>query len=103
MRKVLFGVALALAAVAGCSKSETNQAASSRAEEDALPKMTIDEVEQAVTAKQAVAVDCNGDSTRKKHGVVPGAILIADHETFVEKDLPVAKETKLVFYCASPS
>jgi hypothetical protein len=102
MRKVLFGVALALAAVTGCSKS-SSEATSSRSEEDALPKMTLDEVEQAVTAKQAVAVDCNGDSTRKKHGVVPGAILLADHESFAEKDLPVAKETKLVFYCASPS
>ena len=62
----------------------------------------VDEVEQAVNAKQAQAVDCNGERTRKKLGVVPGAILISDEELYPASELPADKTTKLVFYCADP-
>ena len=70
--------------------------------EDKLAAMTLDEVERALAANQVTAVDCNGDATRKKLGVVPGAILITDDESYAASELPADKATKLVFYCADP-
>jgi hypothetical protein len=103
MRHLMFAAALALAAIAGCSKSEpSGGAAGAASAEDSLQKMTVDEVDQAVAAKQVVAVDCNPESTRKRMGVVPGAILITDDASFAASELPADKTTKLVFYCANP-
>jgi len=100
MRKLLLSVALATAAVSGCSKSE--EAAAGKKAEDNLASMTVDQVEAAVTAKKAIAVDCNTDKTRQKMGIVPGAILVDDTETYPVSLLPAEKSTQLVFYCANP-
>jgi hypothetical protein len=99
MRQLLFAVAISLAALAGCSKSDKSDSAEVGAD---LPKMTVDEVDAAITAKQAQAVDCNHENTRKKSGVVPGAILVTDDENYAASELPADKTTKLVFYCANP-
>ena len=99
MRTLLFATALSLAAIAGCSKTDSAGAADKAKD---VPSMTVDEVDQAIAAKQAVAVDCNTDKTRKRNGVVPGAILISDDESFAASELPADKSTKLVFYCANP-
>src|SRR5690606_38217073 len=59
------------------------------------------EVDQALAADECVPVDANGDRTRKKLGVVPGAVLLTDSETFSIKELPTDKARPLVFYCAN--
>jgi len=100
MRNLLFGAALALAALTGCTK--TDKADPADKADVTFPKMTIDQVEQAIAAKQVTPVDCNGDRTRKKLGIVPGAIAVSDEETFAASELPADKATKLVFYCADP-
>jgi len=99
MRRIVFSLLLGLAAI-GCSKSEDAAKATST---DDLPTVTVDEVEQGLAADALTAVDCNGDGTRKKLGVVPGAILVADEEAFPASDLPADKSRKLVFYCSGPS
>jgi hypothetical protein len=99
MRNLVLGAVLALASISGCAKDKTESAA--KAEEN-FPTMTVAEVDQAIQAKQAVAVDCNGDRTRKKNGVLPGAIVVSDEETYPASELPADKTTKLVFYCADP-
>ena len=103
--RFLLAAALSLAATAACTKSdpkaEPAPAAGASAEEQ-LPSMTVAELDQALTAKQAVPVDCNGDKTRKKMGVIPGAVLVTDDEKFAASELPADKSTKLVFYCAGP-
>ena len=97
MRTLLFSACIALASI-GCSdKKSDDQAAHSD-----LPEMTVDEVAAGLDAKQLTAVDCNSDKTRKKHGVLPGAILIEDEETFPASVLPTDKATKLLFYCGGP-
>jgi len=103
MRTFLFAAALSITAVAGCSKPEkaVSAPAADKAETK-LPSMTLDEVDHALAANEAKAVDCNGDATRKKMGVVPGAILVTDDESFAATELPPDKTTKLVFYCADP-
>ena len=102
MRNVLLAATLSLASIAGCAKSDKAEPAKTEKAEDTLPSMTVDEVDSALAAKQATAVDCNGDKTRKKLGVVPGAILVSDEETFAAGELPADKSAKLVFYCANP-
>jgi hypothetical protein len=103
MRKVLFSAALSLAAFAGCSKSDKPPATSEAEAEANLPAMTVDEVDRAIAAKEAQAVDCNSDLARKRAGVVPGAILVSDHKEFAASELPADKNVKLVFYCANTS
>ena len=49
--------------------------------------MSVDDLATALAAKQAQPIDCNGDKTRKKMGIVPGAILISDEDTFAASEL----------------
>lgn len=102
MRSLWFVALLAFAALGGCQKDKgTGGTTGSAAAEPQLPVMTPDEVEKALAAKEVVAVDCNGDRTRKKYGVLPGAILTSE-EDFPASELPADTSTKLVFYCADP-
>src|SRR5688500_2991120 len=100
MRKMLFAAVIALAPLAGCSKAE--KADDKAAAEPKLPEMTVVQVAADLDAKKVTPVDCNSDKVRKKHGIIPGAILIDDEETFTESALPTDKTAKLVFYCGGP-
>jgi hypothetical protein len=100
MRTLLFSVVIALASF-GCGKSEKSKDDKVEAKHE-LPDMTVDEVAAGLDAKQLTAVDCNSDKTRKKHGVLPGAILVEDEESYPASVLPADKATKLVFYCSGP-
>lgn len=103
MRNFLLAAALSITAVAGCSKPDKAVSAPAADKtEDKLPSMTIDEVDRALAANEAKAVDCNGEATRKKMGIVPSAILVTDDESYAASELPADKTTKLVFYCADP-
>jgi len=100
MRKIL--LALSLAASIGCSKSDTAEAGPNETKKEEIPAMTVDEVDRAVAAKEVQAFDCNHDQLRKKLGVVPGAILISETDSYPASVLPANKAAKLVFYCADP-
>jgi hypothetical protein len=101
MRNLLLATALSITAVAGCSKPDKAPSAPAADKaETKLSSMTIDEVDHALAANEAKPVDCNGDSLRKKLGVVPGAILVTDDDSYAASELPADKATKLVFYCA---
>jgi hypothetical protein len=108
MRKALFAVLLSSAALACKSDSTSaapagNHAVPADKAEAQLPALTVDEVDTQLAAHQIVAVDVNGDGTRKKMGVVPGAVLLSDDEDFKPSELPADKSTKLVFYCKNES
>jgi len=46
--------------------------------------------------------DANPPSTRAREGVIPGAHLLASANDYeVARELPPAKDAKLVFYCAN--
>lgn len=52
--------------------------------------------------EKLVVYDVNGEKTRKEDGVIPGAKLLSSPNKFdVAKELPAAKDSKLVFYCAN--
>ena len=99
MRTLLFGLALSLAAVAGCNSDKT---AAAKTAKDEVPALSMDDVQKGIEAKTLTAVDCNGDRTRKKMGTLPGAIVVTDEETFAATELPADKGAKLVFYCMDP-
>jgi hypothetical protein len=96
---MLFAAALAFAGIAGCAQSEADKTAKS---ESKVPHVTVDDLDKMLAAKEATPVDCNGDRTRKREGIVPGAIVISDEATFAATELPADKTAKLVFYCANP-
>ena len=64
-------------------------------------KATVAEVASWTKAKKATPVDANGQSTRSSQGVIPGAVLLTSSSQYDVKELPTAKDTKLVFYCAN--
>ncbi|CAN5913783.1 hypothetical protein BH11MYX3_BH11MYX3_17200 [soil metagenome] len=99
MRTWLFFAVVALAGV-GCTE-RTNKGSHAEVKQD-LPEISIADVAAGLDAKQLTVVDCNGDDTRAKHGVLPGAILVDDAETFTASALPSDKTAKLVFYCGGP-
>jgi hypothetical protein len=99
MRKFLISAVLGIAAVSGCSRDKPPAGEVST---ENLPTITVEEVDQGIAANQVTAIDCNGDKTRQKHGIVPGAVLITDEETFAPSDLPADKTRKLAFYCSGP-
>lgn len=69
--------------------------------EEKVPEVSVDEVDAALAKSEWQAVDANGDATRKKMGIVPGAVLLTDSETFAPSELPADKSKGLVFYCAN--
>lgn len=97
MRTILLAAVLALGVGAGCSKSDKTEAAAKAK----APTISVDEVDQKLASGQCVPVDANGEGTRKKMGIVPGAVLLTDSETFNLSELPADKSKELVFYCAN--
>lgn len=87
-----------LAVGGGCSKPADRGAAAERA---AVATVSVDELDQMLARNDCQAVDANGDATRKKMGVIPGAVLLSDMDAVGE--LPADKSRSLVFYCANPS
>src|SRR4051812_37933751 len=89
MRKMLLAACLVIGTSA-CTK-----------EPRPLPDVTVGDAAKAITSGQAQAVDANGPSTRQRMGVVPGAVLLSDSESFAISELPADKDKPLVFYCAN--
>jgi len=55
----------------------------------------------AATGARPTIVDANGADFRTHEGIIPGAVLLSSYKAYdVAKELPPAKNTPLVFYCA---
>lgn len=67
-----------------------------------IKKVTVAEVVQLQKDNKAKVFDANGEKTRAKYGYVPGAVLLTSSSKYdVTKELPTAKDSSLVFYCAN--
>ena len=101
MRTLLFLCALGLAASGGCARTADDDKAAVAAVE--VPTITVDQLDTMLARSECVPVDANGERTRQKMGVIPGAVLLTDSETFTPAELPADKSKTLVFYCANTS
>jgi len=101
MRTVLFVSLLGLSAITGCAKKSDDKVAAKAAAE--VPTISVEQLDTMLAKSECVPVDANGDRTRQKMGVIPGAVLLTDSETFTPAELPADKSKTLVFYCANQS
>lgn len=100
-RKLLgcvFALSLAVPSLAlACDADKKEQAAA-----PTVKSLTITEVASLQKEKKATVLDANQDQFRKQNGVIPGAVLLTSFNKYdVAKELPAAKGSKLVFYCAN--
>jgi rhodanese-related sulfurtransferase len=80
-----------------CEKHQEQNAA-----KPTVKKVTVAELNSLQKEKKVSPVDANGAQTRAKMGVIPGAILLTSSSQYdAAKELPKAKDQKLVFYCAN--
>ncbi|HPH70587.1 MAG TPA: rhodanese-like domain-containing protein [Kofleriaceae bacterium] len=93
---------VALLATAGASSSvgckKENAAPAAKAEAP-LTSMSVTDLEASIARGDCIPVDANSDATRKRMGLVPGAVKLSDSETFAASELPADKSKSLVFYC----
>lgn len=67
-----------------------------------VKNVTVSELAELNKASKAVVLDANGKETREQLGVIPNAKLLSNAVKYdVAKELPAAKDSKLVFYCAN--
>jgi rhodanese-related sulfurtransferase len=80
--------------VVGCSKEPA-------AERAQVATVSVAQLDRMLADHACQAVDANGDLTRKKLGVIPGAVLLTDYDGYAMTELPADKGKPLVFYCAN--
>ncbi len=57
---------------------------------------------QGATARPVTVLDANQDDFRAREGIIPGAVLLSSSSKYdVARELPLAKDIRLVFYCAN--
>ena len=96
----MFVSVLGLTAVTGCAK-KTDDTAEHEVAAALVPTVTVDQLDTMLARSECVPVDANGERTRQRMGVIPGAVLLSDSDTFTPAELPADKGKTLVFYCAN--
>ncbi|TMQ02850.1 MAG: rhodanese-like domain-containing protein, partial [Deltaproteobacteria bacterium] len=61
--------------------------------------VSVDQLAAMLDHHDCVPVDANGDVTRRRMGVIPGAVLLRDMDAVDQ--LPADRTRSLVFYCAN--
>ncbi|MBP9086978.1 MAG: rhodanese-like domain-containing protein [Kofleriaceae bacterium] len=87
---------LAAGAIGGCKKPNAAPAAKAEAP---LTSVSVSDLEASLARGECVPVDANSDATRKRMGIIPGAVKLSDSDTFATSELPADKAKHLVFYC----
>ncbi|MBC7976549.1 MAG: rhodanese-like domain-containing protein [Myxococcales bacterium] len=83
----------------GCAKHSEDLAGDRAAPVSTVSTVSVDQLDQLLAAHTSRAVDANTELTRRKMGVIPGAVLLRDFESI--DNLPADKAQGLVFYCAN--
>ena len=100
MKRIALSLALSLCVPALALACEKDEAHNAKA--DTVKKVTVTELAALQKANQVQVFDANGPDTRAKYGVIPGAILLTSVAKFDPmKEMPVKKDSKVVFYCAN--
>jgi rhodanese-related sulfurtransferase len=90
---------LAFAATAGCAKHHDDLADDRPVRAPDVAAVSVDQLDRLLAAHACQAVDANGNLTRQKMGIIPGAVLLRDVDSI--DNLPADKSVGLVFYCAN--
>jgi len=72
--------------------------------DDAFKMINVEDLAKLMAdqPKTLAIYDANPGSTREREGIIAGAHLLSSSGSYdVAKELPAAKDTKLVFYCAN--
>lgn len=93
------GAWLGLGVAAGCSRRADAPEHRSAARVSPVSPVSVDELDRLLASHQCLAVDANGDATRRQMGVIPGAVLLRDPDAVDQ--LPADRATGLVFYCTN--
>lgn len=102
LRSMMFVAGVAFAAGA-CKSNETPRPSEAElaAATAKVGTVSVDQVATLLETGGCQPLDANGAPTRKREGVIPGAILLTNHRTYAMSELPADKSKKLVFYCAN--
>lgn len=74
-----------------------------RADTTGLNTLTLEQFTGLRQAGAELAVfDANGQDTREKYGVIPGAKLLSSYRDYGASELPANRSQRIVFYCHSP-
>ena len=95
----VLGSIFGLIALSGCAKKSDDKTRTAAE----VPTITVEQLDTMLARSECVPVDANGERTRQKMGVIPGAVLLTDSDTFTPAELPADKGKTLVFYCANTS
>ena len=102
LRSLMFAAGVVLAAGA-CKTNETPRPSAEQLAAAAakVGVVSVDEVAALLAAGACQLLDVNGVPTRQREGVIPGAALLTNHQTYALSELPADKSRTLVFYCAN--
>ena len=74
-----------------------------RLADHALGEVDVEHLASLIDDGSCAVFDANTEGTRKKQGLIPTAAALSHYSKYELSELPAAKDTKLVFYCASES
>ena len=94
-------LAILILALPACAKDEPKAKDTAAEKTVELPTISVDELATLIADGKGAAVDANNEATRERQGVIPGAVLLSDSDTFTPSELPADKSRPLVFYCAN--
>jgi rhodanese-related sulfurtransferase len=101
MSKALLAAFAALALASGCKSAPTASKDTEKkvAAPSGVRELSVADVATALKDGTATVVDANDVETRRKYGMVPGAVLLTNNKTYALSELPSAKDEPLIFYC----
>ncbi len=90
-------------AIAGLALASLLSLSSARAAEDQKFKLIhVPDLVAELQNSHPTVCDANGAKTRNSDGIIPGARLLSSSSEYdIAKELPAAKDSELVFYCAN--
>ncbi len=89
LRRGLLLASFALLALPGCKPQKPKE-------------ISVQQVAEGLKAGTLHVFDANEEAFRRKNGVVPGAVLLAEFDAYdVKATLPADKASPIVFYCTS--
>lgn len=85
-----------------CNCDKAKHAAAKSDVKSDVKQVTITQVADLQKEKKVTVLDANGADFRKQNGIIPGAVLLTHFQKYdAAKELPAAKDARLVFYCAN--